>query len=61
MALSYAKRNENLTFDMVELLNVKENKKEIVPRTKKTFFVDPRYMITDEDENFWIYAPNEDK
>lgn len=61
MSLSYAKRNENITFNIQEILNVDNDKIENVPVTKRTFFVDTRYMIKDDKENIWIYAPNEDK
>lgn len=60
MAISYAKKN-NISFSIREMIDSSSEKTDKIPDSITDFYVDPRFMIKDKKDNFWIYSPTKDR
>ena len=60
MAISYAKKN-NISFSIKEMIDSSSEKTDKIPDSITDFYVDPRFMIKDKKDNFWIYSPIKDR
>ena len=60
MAISYAKKN-NISFSIKEMIDSSSEKTDKIPDSITDFYVDPRFMIKDKEDNFWIYSPTKDR
>lgn len=60
MAISYAKKN-NISFSIREMIDSSSDKTDKIPDSITDFYVDPRFMIKDKEDNFWIYSPVKDR